>query len=65
MEKNNEHTRRLNEMVRQTGAQMSVPVFPWDKIFYEQLESNIFDGWCHQWWGLYKLNPVDPQLESA
>ena len=49
LEKNNAHTRRINDVIRATGTEASVPVFPWDTIFNQQLEDNIFDGWCHQW----------------
>ena len=49
LEKNNAHTRRINDVIRALGKETSVPVFPWDTIFNPQLKDNIFDGWCHQW----------------
>lgn len=49
LQKNNANTRRINDVIRQAGAELEVPVFPWDAIFDKRLEENIFDGWCHQW----------------
>ena len=49
MAKNNKHTHRLNDIIRTVGVSSNTPVFPWDNIFNEHLEDNIFDRWCHQW----------------
>lgn len=45
----NAHTRRVNQLIHKVGQRMGVPVFPWDAIMNQNLEKNIFDGWCHQW----------------
>ena len=35
----NVHTRRVNDVIHTVGQDLGVPVFPWDKIFNDNLEA--------------------------